>query len=568
MINEWQTITPKVNQSVEFLEIASDFGDPLEVFREALHNAYDWGATEFSIEVKAEKIDGMDKLVLELTDNGVGMSENTIINNFWNLGESASRGNPNAIGEKGHGTKIYLRSERIVIHTHNDGHNYESICEGAFSKLNNRLIHTPMVRETDEIFPQGTFIRIEGYNSNQYAPYKQDIIKDYLYWKTVLGTVESEFEGRSTGKQIVVKLKALDWDDEAELLSMGHVFAKERTDIERLWEEYSENAVDYYAKKYVYPQCTLPSFPYVKYDVVIYVEGDEAKRAYNSMIRKRKNVREGTYKVADRYGIWLCKDFVPVQRVNEWVTGFGTGSNSVVMLHGFVNCQNLNLTANRGTFANTDAHIMKELREGIDSILEEIDNDLYRNDINTLRKWQTEAKTEEIETTHFKKRQELIRKKEFFCINDRTFLVPRNEAELYGVFISIYTLYPQYFDFEPLDYDESIGIDLLARNKTTNKIADCEFWYVELKYRLGATDFNHSFRNIRRIVCWELHDTMKDGSLIKSSVEEETRELRICGMDSDRTYYLDSDSSDTKIKVICIKDIITQRIVIEIKKQR
>ena len=32
---------PKVNESAEFLEIASDFGDPLELFREALHNAYD-----------------------------------------------------------------------------------------------------------------------------------------------------------------------------------------------------------------------------------------------------------------------------------------------------------------------------------------------------------------------------------------------------------------------------------------------------------------------------------------------------------------------------------------------
>lgn len=567
MNTEWKEIIPEVNQSVEFLEIASDFGDPLEVFREALHNAYDWGATEFSIEVKVEQIDGNDKLVLELNDNGVGMSEDTIINNFWNLGDSASKGNPNAIGEKGHGTKIYLRSERIVVHTHHEGRNYESICEGAFSKLNNREIHIPKVREVDTEFPQGTSIRIEGYNSNQRSQYKQDIIKDYLYWKTVLGTVETEFKDRTIDRIIEVKLKALDWDDEAELLPMGHKFAKERTNVDALWDDYSENAVDYYAKKYIYSRLTLPSFPEVKYDVVIYVEGDAAKREYNPMIRERKNTKSGTYKVSDRYGIWLCKDFVPIQRVNEWVTGFGTGSNSVVMLHGFVNCQKLKLTANRGSFANTDANIMKELRESIDKILNEIDNDLYKNDINTLKKWQTEAKTEEVEATHFKRRQELIRKKDFFNIEDRTILVPRNEAELYGVFISIYTLHPDLFDFEPLDYDESIGIDLLARNKTDNKIADCEFWYVELKYRLGATPFNHSFKNIRRIVCWDLHDNMKDGSRIESSVEEGTRELRISGKEDNRIYYLDSDDSDTKIKVICLKDIITQKLGIAILKQ-
>lgn len=34
---EWEKIIPKVNESAEFLEIASDFGDPLELFREALH---------------------------------------------------------------------------------------------------------------------------------------------------------------------------------------------------------------------------------------------------------------------------------------------------------------------------------------------------------------------------------------------------------------------------------------------------------------------------------------------------------------------------------------------------
>lgn len=29
---EWEKIIPKVNESAEFLEIASDFGDPLELF--------------------------------------------------------------------------------------------------------------------------------------------------------------------------------------------------------------------------------------------------------------------------------------------------------------------------------------------------------------------------------------------------------------------------------------------------------------------------------------------------------------------------------------------------------
>lgn len=59
---EWEKIIPKVNESAEFWEIASDFGDPLELFREALHNAYDWVATEFKIIITVSEIRGQDKI--------------------------------------------------------------------------------------------------------------------------------------------------------------------------------------------------------------------------------------------------------------------------------------------------------------------------------------------------------------------------------------------------------------------------------------------------------------------------------------------------------------------------
>lgn len=126
-----ETITPRVNESAEFLEIANDFGKPMELFREALHNAYDWGASEFSISISVEEIEGLEKLVIELIDNGLGMNKVTLANNFWNLGDSMSRGNHNSIGEKGHGTKIYLRSDKIIVQTFDGNESYESICERA-----------------------------------------------------------------------------------------------------------------------------------------------------------------------------------------------------------------------------------------------------------------------------------------------------------------------------------------------------------------------------------------------------------------------------------------------------
>lgn len=566
-MSDWERITPKVNESAEFLEIASDFGDPNELFREALHNAYDWGATEFKIIMFVQEIHGEQTLVIELSDNGSGMSKDTIVNNFWNLGNSKSRGNKNAIGEKGHGTKIYLRSDRVFVKTCDGEHSYESECMGAFSHLNEGRVHEPRVRESSEIFPQGTYIRIEGYNNNQRAQLRQDILKDYLYWFTVLGTVENQFSGRAP-RNFKVYLQALD-REEPEELEMGHPFAAENRNITQLFDEYGEEAADYYVKKYIYADQTLETMPEIKFNVVIYFEGDEAKRMYNPMLRKKKSTATGAYKVSDRYGLWLCKDFVPIQRVNEWITSFGTGSNSFGLLHGFINCQKLKLTANRGTIANTNAQIVEELKCAVQKIVDEINLDLYKHDVMTLRKWKEEARTSKLEEAAFNNRKEWITNKDYFTIGDRTFLVPRNEAELYGIFASLYTLHPEDFDFEPLDYDESAGIDLLARNKSKNKIADCEFWYVELKYQLGAAEFNHSFSNIRYIVCWELHQKMKDGSLLKTSVEDKTRVLHIIPSENGEMTrcYLDSDDETIKIKVICLKDYVTQKLGLTIQKQ-
>lgn len=558
-MSDWESITPRVNESAEFLEIASDFGDPLEIFREALHNAYDWGATEFSICVSVEEISGVDKLVIELCDNGTGMSADVIKNNFWDLGNSKSKGNKDTIGEKGHGTKIYLRSDKVIVHTNDGNKSYESECEGSFAALNSGKVHSPRIKESTEQFEKGTWIRIEGYNNNERSTLSQNIIKDYLYWFTVLGTIENQLPDK-TLRDFSVRLKALDVDDFEEL-PMGHIFAEEGKDINTLYDEYGEEAADYYVKKFVYSNRSLPSKPEIKYDVVIYYEGDEAKRLYNPMIRQRKNKSNGTYKVSDRYGIWLCKDFVPIQRTNEWITSFGLGSNSYGLLHGFINCQKLKLTANRGSIANTNNQIINELKTEVQRIIEEIDLDLYRNDVMTLRKWREEAKTQAIEEAAFEKRRDYIKKKKCFEYKNRTFLVPRNEAELYGTFMSLYTLDPDNFDFEPLDYDESVGIDLLARNKTNNKIADCEFWYVELKYQLGASLFNHSFSNLRYILCWELANKVLDGSELNTKIEGESRTFHIVPEDkkkkTPRHYYLDSDSATVKIKVVCLKEYVT-----------
>ncbi|WP_209309589.1 hypothetical protein [Haloarcula amylovorans] len=74
---------PKVNEVNEFLEIASDFEDPLEVIRESLSNAYDADATEVGSTIR-NRPGGLDIIIeedvpLESTDVAV----------CWTLGDVA-----------------------------------------------------------------------------------------------------------------------------------------------------------------------------------------------------------------------------------------------------------------------------------------------------------------------------------------------------------------------------------------------------------------------------------------------------------------------------------------------
>ena len=44
-----QIITPKVNETQEFIEIAFDFSNPLDLVREAISNSFDAKATEMTM---------------------------------------------------------------------------------------------------------------------------------------------------------------------------------------------------------------------------------------------------------------------------------------------------------------------------------------------------------------------------------------------------------------------------------------------------------------------------------------------------------------------------------------
>ena len=556
-----ETFSPQVNAIKEFLQIANDFEEPLEIVREALSNAYDSGATSFSFEVTYDSVSG--KTVIEMRDNGSGMAYETLKTNFWDLGNSFSANAvADRIGEKGHGTKIYLRSDRVYVMTSDGIETSEATCAHPLEALTSGHLHEVEISPTEldeRLLPEGvgTYIKVIGYNNSDTSMFTQDRVEDYAYWFTKLGSFEGELPNREK-PDFSMTLKALD-EDKPKTLPFGHPFPKENYDIDYLYDEFKEEAANNFVKRYVYADETLAGFPQCKFDVAVYVEGDSAKRSYNKMLRKKSSAERGQYKAGDRYGIWLSKDFIPVERKNEWVTSFGTGSNSVVMLHGFINCQQLSLTANRGSVANTKPDLLEALQGRVGEIISEINEDAYRkHGLRDLAELNDAERISLKEKEEYQARIERARVRRYYPpIDGVRFYEPRNESELYGVFISYYSLRSEDFDFEPVDYVTSVGVDVLARSKAAVNPADTDYWYVELKKTFSKVKFNHSFQNIRYLLCWDIDKGVKDGDVFES-VLQERRVLRVYDNEQGRIYKLEDPTgvSMTSIQVIQLKKVI------------
>jgi len=104
-------LVPQVDAAREFLEIAADFANPLDLVREAISNCYDAQATEIHIWFEVFQKYGESQLRITIEDDGDGMDEVELAA-FFDLGRSpravakANVPESTLIGEKGHGTKI------------------------------------------------------------------------------------------------------------------------------------------------------------------------------------------------------------------------------------------------------------------------------------------------------------------------------------------------------------------------------------------------------------------------------------------------------------------------------
>jgi hypothetical protein len=287
------------------------------------------------------------------------------------------------------------------------------------------------------------------------------------------------------------------------------------------------------------------------------LEGDKVKREYNSMLKKQGVHKPGAYQVQERYGIWLSKDYIPIQRKNEWIT---TKGSEFTKFHAFVNCQALRLTANRGSIENTPAEILSDL----EGVVRGFYNDIQESDewaaLDYLTQSVTAYQTEEKEKKDYARRVRLAKAGRVAQYGGATLIEPRQENGVYAIFVAMQTLKPDLFPFEVVDYDTHNGIDVLAKTRDNVDVGRASLKYVEFKHILTES-FSHSFRYLHSIVCWKSQvqheQTVEDIAGVKRKM---IIVPRANGNGTYTQYMLDDPREPHKIQVFVLEDFLRERL--------
>jgi uncharacterized protein YceK len=552
-------LTPTVDQAQEFIEIANDFANPLDLVREAISNAFDAHATEITLAFETEQVSGETTFLIRLTDNGDGMGR-AELQSFFDLGNSTRRKDTSTIGEKGHGTKVYFNAKKVIVDTQRAGCRLIANLDAPFSKLHDRKIPEVIVREEpSETQTSGTNISIYGYNNNRRERFTHSRLRDHILWFTKFGSIERQF-GIEALANVKLHLKGLDQDD-LETLTFGHIFPDESADVNALFDTYTVQAPNYFSRRII-TSGSLPNHPEVRYHAIFSVEGKRVKYDSNPMLRRPGyNAPEGAYTVQDRYGLWLSKDFIPIQRKNDWIT---TKGSEFTKLHAFVNCQALKLTANRGSVDNTPAEILQDVEKVVRNCYQAITESDEWLQLNYLEEEAEGYNTVEKERKNFALRIDKANKSNIAAYKNIVLVEPKRESGVQSLVVQLLTVEPGLFPFSVVDYDTHEGIDIIVKANDTVPVSGSRLYYVEFKYLLSSA-FNHSFENLHSIVCWDTE--LKHGDIVKDVNREERKLAVVAPQDAaDYTrYFLDNPWKAHRIEVFVLKDYLPQKLKVEFR---
>lgn len=416
-------------------------------------------------------------------------------------------------------------------------------------------------------------------------------LRDYIKWYTVVGSLHPLFDKKIQSKDIKLYLAGLKQDDFSrnycslemidpiptfetingisyEIITLGHYFPPNR---------YSESAMKSYAKSiksnkayYDYYSRTIYNDTVVcsnntSFRLIIHLEGYETKRKYDILLSKRGRARNKlTHTDSERYGLWVCKGGVPVEKVDDWIEG-GKGSGSYTYMQAFIDCDDFQLTANRGSIQNSEIEKIEIIKSQLNTILNDSSIKSLMNERSEMEQLEKQIQSIENDQADLQIRSKLSQQRKTITLPcGRILLEPTklktgySESETMILLIQIMTLYPKLFTFNLLDYNTSKGIDFVVDINGTPK-------YIELKGTLNKK-INHPFRYIDRFICYDIN--LKADDIVNDIEDFDTkltinRDDKFASFDNQfknniyKSYQLIPSSSQIKsMEIIVLKEIL------------
>lgn len=536
-----------VKEGYELYQIITDFGDPLEIFREGIQNSFDENALEIYVNVyEKKKLGGDNSLIIEIIDNGEGLSQKNIAN-FFDVANSTKVSSdfiPNSKikhGYKGHGAKVFFNADEVSICSKTkQGEYWAAQLQDPIGQIadTGELFYSEYANPEEinislpKDWKSGFMVRIISprHFKTQHTRFKLNHIylRDYCKWYTLAGTIETLYNQELKDKNIKIYLSGLLRDEfekkycnqvicdpvpifkdtilgKYEELSLGHYFPPERaldSSMKKYADSIGSNKPKYmFYSKLVYND--IVTVVSIAFRLIISLEGYETKRRYDlNLTRQGKTSEKGTHTDGQRYGIWACKGGVPVEKVDDWIEG-GKGVGTYTYMQAFIDCDAFQLTANRGSIMNTDIEKLDMIKSEVNNIFK---SKTVKNAIQERLDWEELEKIEkslEDDREDLQKRYKAGKRRKVIRFADGTeVLEPTktksgySESETFVVLMTIMQKYPDLFSFKFMDYNTTKGIDFVVDHLGTPK-------YIELKGTLNKK-INHPFRYTYKFICYDI----------------------------------------------------------------
>ncbi|WP_224245547.1 ATP-binding protein [Hyalangium gracile] len=629
-------IQRRIDQRNLVRELANNKVDALELIREALANARDHGASSVWIRTARGAPPALPIDVLIIND-GEGMTE-AQLEAFWGISASVKPPGGGSIGYKGHGTKLYFAARRLSVASRAEG-----AAEWTLTTLDNPLESDSRVvdqvplpaehvlgKELEHLgllSRKGVAILVEGCHFRDAAErfMSRRAIETYCDWFTVIGDIRSgvfdsrsEFHDTVHHKKDLARLRIhesplvpmtihLRVNGEDAYRPLGFGPTKPAADFLLAWKEdkdrwakdhpgmaaFGHRFADHHeaergavrVRDDLTALCLTPVDGFMDaspYALVMRVEGQ--RRQLNSYLEGSRQPVGGEYDFDERFGLWLCKDFVPVVQRNDLLQAALTRATEKVkkrlrfdlsrtrFWQVFVNHQALVLTANRNGMANVREHEEKIVSLVSDRIAEALKEDAFREWIVNLqsavvhgrRSKEIEAMNTRAEavTQWFQKNGGDVQPTEvkvLELLDDEASLrlpKPTNEQEVFLLYMVLSGRYR--VPLRVIEYDTRLGVDAIAQvveHKLFEPQKACA--RVEFKFTLqGNRAVNHFFDAIDAFICWsvlstgelpEAGDAPRSGTLRKR-----TKPLLASGLDAYELEYIDPKGASRTLPVIVL----------------